>query len=58
MIQCVRTGLNNVVIRTVDTDVLLLIISYRYDIGNFNSKVHVSLGLAKINASTISMLSH
>ena len=47
MIQCVRTGLNNVVIRTVDTDVLLLLISYRYDIGNFNSKVYIYFGTGK-----------
>ena len=47
MIQCVRTGLNNVDIRTVDTDVLLLLISYSYDISNINSKVYVYFGTGK-----------
>ena len=38
-LQCVRSGFNDVVIRTVDTDVLLLLIAYRHWETNTDSKV-------------------
>jgi len=47
MIQCVKSGVKHVMIRTVDTDVLLLLISFRYDIGNYDSKVYAWFGVGK-----------
>ena len=44
MIQCVRSGIKTVVIRTVDTDVLILLLAYRDFAGRFESEVIVYFG--------------
>ena len=47
MIQCIRSGVKHVVIKTVDTDVLILAIANRYYAGHFESKVYMILGIGK-----------
>ena len=37
MVQCVKNGVKNVVIRTIDTDVLISLLAYRHFAGNFDS---------------------
>ena len=45
MIQCVRSGMKKVVVRTVDTDVLILLLAYRHIAGNFESNVNSCFGV-------------
>ena len=46
-LQCVRSGIRNVVIRTVDTDVILLLIAYRHQEVNTNSRVFACMAVGK-----------
>ena len=39
MLQCLLTGIKTIVVKTVDTDVFLLLLAYRHSGGNFSSKV-------------------
>ena len=41
MIQCVQSDMAKVVIRTVDSDVVIQLLAYRHRAGNFHSKVFV-----------------
>ena len=50
MLQCLLTGIKTIVVKTVDTDVFLLLLSYRASGGNFSSKVFVQLGISKLNS--------
>ena len=50
MLQCVRSGIQKVVVRTVDTDVIMLLLAYRYEGGNFLSTVYVWFGSGKNNS--------
>ena len=50
MLQCLLTGIKTIVIKTVDTDVFLLLLAYRHSGGNFSSKVFVWLGIGKLNS--------
>ena len=50
MLQCLLTGIKTIVVKTVDTDVFLLLLSYRAPGGNFSSKVFVQLGISKLNS--------
>ena len=45
MIQCVSGGIKQVVIRTVDTDVLVLLIANRHYAGHFESNVYAYFGI-------------
>ena len=44
MIQCLASGVRFVVIKTVDTDVLILAIAYRHYAQHFDSEVNIILG--------------
>ena len=44
MLQCVRSGIQKIVVRTVDSDVIILLLAYRYEGGNFSSNVFVWFG--------------
>ena len=50
MLQCLLTGIKTIVVKTVDTDIFLLLLSYRASGGNFSSKVFVQLGISKLNS--------
>jgi hypothetical protein len=45
MLQCVKGGVSTVVVRTVDTDVLVLLLAFRHLAGNFSSKVFAYFGI-------------
>ena len=47
MIQCVRSGVKKVVVRTVDTDVLMLLLGYLHFAANFDSNVYAWFGVGK-----------
>ena len=44
MLQCVRSGIQKIVVRTVDSDVIMLLFAYRHEGGNFSSNVFVWFG--------------
>lgn len=46
-LQCVRGGINNVVVRTVDTDVILLLVAYRHWETNTNANVFAWMASGK-----------
>ena len=50
VIQCVTKGIKNVVIRTFNTDVLLLLIAYRYA-ESFDSNIYTYVGAGKCKYS-------
>ena len=47
MIQCVSTGTKQVVVRTVDTDVLLLLLAFRHHVGHYECNVYAYFGTGK-----------
>ena len=46
MLQCVKSGVKNVV-RTFDTDVLILLSAHRHFAGNFDSKIYAWFAVGK-----------
>ena len=44
MVHCVRNGVTSVVVRTVDSDVLILLLAFRHFADNFNSTVFCHFG--------------
>ena len=44
MVHCVRNGVASVVVRTVDSDVLILLLAFRHFADNFNSTVFCHFG--------------
>ena len=47
MLQCVKSGIKNIVVRTIDTDVLILLLAYRHFAGNFDSKIYAWFTVGK-----------
>ena len=47
MLQCVESGVQKVVVRTVDTDVIILLVAYRHLGGNYDSNVYVWFAVSK-----------
>ena len=45
MLQCVKSSIDKVVVRTVDTDVIMLLLAYRHVVGNFSSNVFTWFGI-------------
>ena len=44
MVHCVRNGVTTIVVRTADSDVIVLLVAFRHFAGNFNSKVFSYFG--------------
>ena len=59
-LQCVRSGVRNIVVRTVDTDVILLLVAYRHSEANTASNVFAWMAAGKetsyYNINTISSI--
>ena len=49
MIECVRSGMKQCVVRTVDTNVVISLIAYRILAGNFDCEVFACLSSAALN---------
>lgn len=49
MLDCIRNGIEHCMIRTVDTDVIVSLISFRMIVGNFNTKVFACLASSQSN---------
>ena len=47
MLQCVKSSFGKVVVRTVDTDVVISLLAYRHRGGNFSSNVFAWFGMGK-----------
>ena len=47
MIHCTRAGYKHILVKTVDIDVILLLLSYRHYAGNLETNVFASFGVGK-----------
>ena len=57
VLQCLKTGVKNIVVRTIDTDVIVLLLAYRYFAGNFDLNVYAMLASKDISFYNINELS-